>query len=116
MSPLKETNSERPAEEMNSDISKIEHSVLKEFPTNRKSTVESRQKRIYDLTCWYRGRACWKANVKAGHSLHRQTAYFGMREIKADKKSMEMIQTACHDWNSVWTEIGTKNQRHPERD
>ncbi|GBL95150.1 hypothetical protein AVEN_253494-1 [Araneus ventricosus] len=28
---------------------------------------------------------------------------------------MEMSQTACHGWNPVWTEIGKKNQRHPER-
>ncbi|GBN57787.1 hypothetical protein AVEN_114142-1 [Araneus ventricosus] len=37
------------------------------------------------------------------------------REKEKRYKSMEMSQTACRGWNSVWTEIGTKNQIDPER-
>ncbi|GBN42615.1 hypothetical protein AVEN_91878-1 [Araneus ventricosus] len=34
---------------------------------------------------------------------------------KKPSKSMEIGQMACGGSNSVWTEIGTKNQRDPER-
>ncbi|GBN26129.1 hypothetical protein AVEN_265410-1 [Araneus ventricosus] len=34
---------------------------------------------------------------------------------KKPSKSMEISQRACYGWNSVWTEIGEKNQRNPER-
>ncbi|GBM69526.1 hypothetical protein AVEN_1724-1 [Araneus ventricosus] len=40
--------------------------------------------------------------------------YILEREKEKPSKSMEISKMAC-GWNSVWTEIGTKNQRDPER-
>ncbi|GBM37375.1 hypothetical protein AVEN_48148-1 [Araneus ventricosus] len=37
------------------------------------------------------------------------------REKERPSKSMEIRRMACGGWNSVRTEIGTKNQRDPER-
>ncbi|GBM12392.1 hypothetical protein AVEN_211574-1 [Araneus ventricosus] len=44
---------------------------------------------------------------KTGHSLH---GFWNARR-KNPSKSMEMSQTACHVWTSVWTEIGACQER-----
>ncbi|GBN87151.1 hypothetical protein AVEN_162155-1 [Araneus ventricosus] len=47
---------------------------------------------------------------KSGQSF----SIFWNARRKKSSKSMEISKMAC-GWNSVWTEIGKKNQRDPER-